>query len=103
MFRLWDQYLTLFAEAWHSWHSYWLKIAEQGEIPVYFFRFEDMLADRKKEMTKIMSFLLGIETSKDTVLEARITEMCAFDEKKNQIYKPGTGSANEKMFNYTAK
>ena len=61
MWKWWHQYMPLFAEAWHSYHTYWLKIAEEGNIPVYFFRYEDLLADKKTEMEKIMSFICGIE------------------------------------------
>ena len=69
--------MPLFAEAWHSYHTYWLKIAEEGNIPVYFFRYEDLLADKKSEMEKIMSFICGIENVEGTVLEARVEEFCA--------------------------
>lgn len=73
----WDQYLHLFAEAWHDWHTYWLDIAEKGDIPVYFFRFEDMLANKRFEMEKLMKFIVGIDGSiTGTVLEAKIAEIC---------------------------
>jgi len=92
----------LFAEAWNDWHKYWIEKAEKGDIPVYFFRFEDVLVDKKAEMEKLMKFVVGMEGSiEGTVLEARVAEMCAQGAKKNQVYKPGTGAANEKMFNYT--
>ena len=67
---------------------------------MYFFRFEDVLADKKNEMQKLMKFIVGLEGEiEGTVLEQRVNEICE-NEMKNQVYKPGVGSANKKMSNY---
>ena len=46
---------------WNQWHAWWIARAEEGNIPVYFFRFEDMLADKKNEMEKLMKFIAGVD------------------------------------------
>jgi hypothetical protein len=32
------------------WHKYWIDMAENTEKPIYFFRFEDVMANPRREL-----------------------------------------------------
>jgi hypothetical protein len=51
------------------WHQYWIDMAEQTDKPIYFFRFEDVMENPRKELTNLMKFILGMESTEGTVLE----------------------------------
>jgi hypothetical protein len=71
------------------WYKYWLDVAENSEIPIYFFKFEDVLKDTQGELEKLMAFILGIFDSVDgTVIQERIREVMSMDESKRSVYKP---------------
>ena len=102
----WRDFQERCTKCWNLWHNWWLNEAENSQTPIYFFRFEDMVADKKNELKKLMSFIFGMKGSiKGTVLERRIDEMCAQSESKNQLYKPqtgGTGAGQRKnLLKYT--
>lgn len=44
-------------------------MAEQTDKPIYFFRFEDVMDNPRKELTNLMKFILGMESTEGTVLE----------------------------------
>lgn len=70
------------AEMYSKWFNYWIKQAERTNQIIYFFRFEDVIADTKKELTEIMKFLLGLESVEGTVIEQRINEVLNWDPSK---------------------
>ena len=43
-FPEWDIHIALNVRVWKRWHDQWMAIARSGRVPVYFFRFEDLLA-----------------------------------------------------------
>ena len=51
------------------WHNYWVKMAKTTEKPIYFFRFEDIMANPRIELHKLMKFILGMEDLTGTVIE----------------------------------
>ena len=72
----WKDFQARCAQMWNQWHAYWIACAEEGNIPVYFFRFEDVLADKKNEMEKLMKFIAGVDGGiEGTVLEERVNEV----------------------------
>ena len=74
--------------AYKKWFDFWLRRAEKTNQIIYFFRFEDVIANPKKEINEVMRFALGMESIEDTVLEHRINEVLNWDPAKNQGYKP---------------
>jgi hypothetical protein len=66
---VWKVFQKRCTEAWHMWHQYWIDMAEQTDKPIYFFRFEDVMANPRKELTNLMKFILGMESTEGTVLE----------------------------------
>lgn len=75
----WEGWLKRGAEAYKKWFDFWLRKAERTEEMVYFFRFEDVIANPSKEITEIMRFVLGMESVENTVLEHRIKEVLNWD------------------------
>jgi len=40
---LWDTFFYPDVLMWAKWHNYWIDMALERKIPIYFFRFEDLL------------------------------------------------------------
>lgn len=45
VWQFWQRFHQRCTEAWHQWHKYWVDMAQQTEKPIYFFRFEDVMAN----------------------------------------------------------
>ena len=43
-------------------------MAETTDRPIYFFRFEDVIANPEKEIGEVMRFILGLESIEGTVM-----------------------------------
>ena len=82
------------------WHRYWVKQAEETNKMIYFFRFEDVIANPTEELTNLYKFILGMESLKGTVIEKKIEEVVNMNPRKNQAYKPRTGGANKNLKSY---
>lgn len=76
-------------------------MAETTERPIYFFRFEDVMANPRKEISKLFQFVLGMDTLEGTVLETRIEEILSMGSEKNRVYKPRSGGSNKNLKNFT--
>ena len=50
-------------------------MAEETKKPIYFFRFEDVLQDPRRELTNIFKFILGMDSIEGTVIERRIEDV----------------------------
>ena len=97
----WKDFQTRAADAYNKWYKYWFKMAEESNIPIYFFRFEDVIHNPGKELKEIFRFILGLETIEGTVIEHRIDEVMSWSKEKNQSYKPRQGGTNKNLKNYT--
>jgi len=60
------------AQTWKRYHQYWVDLAKNKSLPIYFLRFEDIMKDKKKYLCEAYSFLLGVEDISGTYLEKRI-------------------------------
>ena len=85
----------------NEWHRYWITIAEESDRPVYFFRFEDVLQNPRKELTNLFKFILGVESLEGTVMERRIEDVLAMGDRASQTYKPREGGINKNLHNFT--
>lgn len=72
-------------------------MAENTDRPIYFFRFEDILANPEHELRELFKFILGIDELEGTVIEKRIEDVMAMGSKKNQTYKPRQGGTNRNI------
>jgi hypothetical protein len=71
----WQDFQQVCAKTWGKWHKVWLERASNPKTPIYFFRFEDVLADPLTELTNLYKFMLGMESLEGTVIEQRIKEV----------------------------
>ena len=69
--------------AYKLWFRYWIQVAETTDKPVYFFRFEDILANPERELRELFKFILGMDNLDGTVIEQRIKDVMAMGAKKN--------------------
>jgi len=72
LIKFWWKWLKAEVRTYKIWHDYWLNIARDTNIPIFFFRFEDVLNDKKHELSEIMRFILGLESIEGTVMERRV-------------------------------
>ena len=86
--------------AYKLWFRYWIQVAETTDKPVYFFRFEDILANPERELRELFKFILGMDNLDGTVIEQRIKDVMAMGAKKNSAYKPRVGGTNRNAKNY---
>lgn len=66
--KAWDEYVIEMARLWNEYNAYWHEVAKKIEVPVLFFRYEDLLMDSYSVLTDIFRFLLGASSIQDTYL-----------------------------------
>ena len=93
----WHNFQRLCTTGYKKWFDHWIHVAENTEKPVYFFRFEDILANPEYELRELMKFILGLDDIEGTVVERRISDVMAMGAKKNQTYKPRQGGTNRNL------
>ena len=49
----WDHFFESDVEQWFQWHTFWMDKIENSDIPIYFFRFEDLLLDPEPVLKEI--------------------------------------------------
>ena len=79
----WLDFQNRATDAYNKWYNYWIKMAETTDIPIYFFRFEDVIHNPGKELKEIFRFILGLESIEGTVIEHRIDEVMSWSKEKN--------------------
>jgi len=99
--KYWQIWVLDECRAYRKWHDHWLKIAYEGKIPVYFFRFEDVIRNKQHELNELMRFILGMETIEGTVIEKRIQDVMGMSAKAQQVYKPRSGGVNKNIDKFT--
>ena len=82
----WDYFFECEIRTWLKWHDYWLEKAQSSAVPIYFFRFEDLLLQPEYTLKQMFKFLLGTENIDGTVIDERIKE--TIKSGKNFLYKP---------------
>ena len=55
----WDKFLESDIEMWLQWHDYWLDKVRTSEVPIYFFRFEDLLINPEPILKDIFRMVLA--------------------------------------------
>ena len=84
----WLDFQRRASDAYHKWYKYWIHQAETTERPIYFFRFEDVIANPTRELKEIFRFILGMDSIEGTIIERRIDEVMSWSAERNQSYKP---------------
>ena len=49
----WEMHVKHEVKIWKMWHNHWIEKAKKMQVPIYFFRYEDMMRDPKEILTKI--------------------------------------------------
>lgn len=79
----WLDFQRRSSDAYGNWFRYWINIAENTNKPVYFFRFEDILAKPEEELRELFKFILNMDDIEGSVIEQRITDVMGMGAKKN--------------------
>lgn len=82
----WDKFLESDIKMWCEWHDYWMEKVRTSEVPIYFFRFEDLLLQPEPILKDIFKMVLGEESINGTIIEHRIKDV--IKNGKNFLYKP---------------
>ena len=67
--KYWDSWFESEVKMWVEWHEYWMKKAANSSIPIYFFRFEDLLLSPEGILKNMFKFILAKEDLDGSVIE----------------------------------
>ena len=76
-FPQWKLHIEQEVKIWRYWNEYWIAKAREQAVPIYFFRFEDLLENPESELNTILSLALGVNPDslpQDSLLRQRITD-----------------------------
>jgi hypothetical protein len=82
----WEKFLESDIKMWLEWHDYWMEKVRTSEVPIYFFRFEDLLVNPEPILKDIFKIILAQKSIDGTVIEHRIRDV--IKNGKNFLYKP---------------
>lgn len=61
---------------WIAFHKWWIDYAKAKDVPLFFFRYEDIIsANPKDTFEDFFSFALDLKSIKDTLIEKRIDDV----------------------------
>jgi hypothetical protein len=84
--HFWDDFFETDVKSWLKWHDYWMEKVKTSSIPVYFFRFEDLLLQPENILKDMFRFILAEKNLDGKVIEQRIKDVITGG--KNFLYKP---------------
>lgn len=67
---------------------------------MYFFRYEDLVANPYHVTREVFEFVLGVKSIEDTYLDHRIKQVIGQRQAASTLYKPRSGSVNGNLTNY---
>lgn len=73
-FEEWNMHIQQEVKIWRKWHDYWIEKARKKEVPVFFFRFEDLIKEPQTVLNDIFAFALGVPNINGTIIERRILD-----------------------------
>ncbi len=96
----WKWFVKDQALIWNQYVKFWLDAGRNKELPVYFIRYEDLVAKQNETLHKTLEFLLGVESISGTYIEKRINDYLTAEKESSHVYKPRSGkiNANQKHF-----
>jgi hypothetical protein len=65
----WQHFFETDVRMWKQWHDYWMDKVRESKIPIYFFRFEDLLLQPVVILKDIFRFILATKDIDGTVIE----------------------------------
>lgn len=100
----WDWFVEQEVKTWKSFNAYWMRMASQGglgslkpdpitgnpegdkALPVYFFRFEDLVANPYQIAKEVFAFVLGVSSLDGTYLDYRIKTVMNLGSTSSTLY-----------------
>ena len=82
----WDMFFESDLRMWKEWHDFWMDKVKNTDIPIYFFRFEDLLLNPEPILKDMFKFILAEPNVDGAVIETRIQDVIKTG--KNTLYKP---------------
>ena len=64
-----------------------IKLAKEQTVPLYFFKFEELIKTPKESLENVFKFLYDVEDITGTVIEKRIQDVLEMGASANQAYK----------------
>ena len=68
----WDDFFASDVKMWLEWHEYWMEKVKTSSIPIFFFRFEDLLLQPEHILKDMFKFILAEKDLDNTIIEKRI-------------------------------
>jgi len=103
MVGFWNDFFESEVRMWVEWHDFWLQKVKEQSIPIFFFRFEDLLVQPEPVLKDMFQFILGQEKGiGGTIIEQRIQDVIKTG--KNFLYRPrSAGGGFHKHVNKLSK
>ena len=93
--EMWEQYVRIYVPLMKNFYDKWFE--RRTQLPVQFYRFEDIKKDQRGFARDIFKFTLGLESLEGTVVEKRINDLITDNNEKSGVYKPRSGKVNSNM------
>mmetsp|Transcript_2119 Transcript_2119/g.3180 ORF Transcript_2119/g.3180 Transcript_2119/m.3180 type:complete len:110 (-) Transcript_2119:482-811(-) len=68
----WDRFFEDNIRIYKKWHDFWMEKVRTSDVPIYFFRFEDLLLNPEPILKNMFRFILAKKDLDGTVIEKRI-------------------------------
>lgn len=101
--EFWNEYLNQTMMLYNNFLDYWTKFADSKQVPVYFFRYEDLISDPYNVLREIFEFMLGMDSMEGTFIEKRIRNRLENTKPSKAIYTPRSGGVIKSMHQFTDK
>ena len=96
----WDFFVKGDMQTWLEYNEYWIRQARDNQLPVFFFRFEDLLKNPYAITRQVFQFVLGRESIEGTYLDERIKKVVGLGDSPT-LYKPRSGGVNGNVHMYS--
>lgn len=65
----WNDFFASDVKMWFEWHDYWMEKVKTSKIPIYFFRFEDLLLQPEPVLKDMFKFILAEKDLDGKIIE----------------------------------
>ena len=86
--EFWDLFIKEMINGYRASVDYYIKAAQEQKIPIFFFRFEDLVSEPYPVFKDMFEFLLGVENLEGTLINHRIKTVTEASSQAKPVYKP---------------
>ena len=72
--QFWNEFFESDVRMWVEWHDFWMEKVKTSAVPIYFFRFEDLLLQPEQILKQMFRLILGKKDLDGTIIEQRIKD-----------------------------